>query len=88
MNNQEETPVCAICGSRLVSKYIEYIDSTDGQFLIVRNVPVQECVQNGHQFMDATTAKEIEKLFALERVHLLKPEKIIPVPVVELGIAV
>jgi YgiT-type zinc finger domain-containing protein len=88
MNNQVGIPLCAICGSTLVIKRIDYIDSNDGQFLIIKNVPVQECEESGHQFMDAATAKEIEKMFALDRDHLLKPEKLISVPVVELNLAI
>lgn len=88
MKNTGETSVCAICGSALIVKRIDYIDSNDGQFLIVRNVPIQECVESGHQFMDVAAAKEIEKIFELDRLHLLKPEQTISVPVVELEMAV
>ena len=88
LNNPGDTSGCAICGSALIVKRIDYIDSNDGQFLIVRNVPVQECDESGHQFIDAAAAKEIEKIFELDRLHLLKPEQTISVPVVELEIAV
>jgi hypothetical protein len=83
-----ETSMCAIYGSALIVKRIDYIDSNDGQFLIVRNVPIQECIESGHQFMDAAAAKEIEKIFELDRLHLLKPGQTISVPVVELEMAV
>jgi hypothetical protein len=56
--------------------------------LIVRNVPIQECIESGHQFMDAAAAKEIEKIFELDRLHLLKPGQTISVPVVELEMSV
>jgi YgiT-type zinc finger domain-containing protein len=78
-NNQ-----CAICGSKLVSKKIEYIDRSEDHFLIVRDVPVQECEENGHQFFHAGVAKQIEKLFELDRQQALEPVEVISVPVVEL----
>ena len=85
MNNlSDERSVCSICGSALVSKTIEYIDRNDGHFLIVRAVPVQECVENGHQFMHATVAKKIEKLFEMDRRQALIPTDVVSVPVVEL----
>jgi len=85
MMNTTTLPPCAVCGSRIVIKTIDYIDRNEGHFLIVRNVPVQECVENGHQFFHASIAKEIERLFALDRQHALKPKEILSVPVVELG---
>lgn len=83
----ETTPLtpCAVCGSQMLNKTIDYIDNNEDHFLIVRDVPVQECVENGHQFMHASVAKEIERLFALDRQHALTPKEILSVPVVELG---
>ena len=84
---KEETLVCAICGSRLVIKTIEYIDRANDHYLIVRDVPVQECVENGHQFMHASVAKKIERLFELDRQKMLKPTDTMTIPVVELDMA-
>lgn len=80
----DEISTCAICGSRLVKKQIDYIDRNNGHFLIVRNVPVRECVENNHQFLHASVAKKIERLFQLDREHALTPTETIAVPVVEL----
>jgi len=80
-------PVCEICGSVLVDKEIDYIDHSDGHFLIVRSVPVQECIENGHQFMHASVAKKIERIFELDRSEALQPKEVISVPVVELDMA-
>ncbi len=79
-----ETSSCPICGSRLEQKTIEYIDDNDGHFLLVREVPVRECIENGHQFMQASVAKKIERLFELDRRHEVTPKEVISVPVVEL----
>ena len=85
---QDESAICAICGSRLVSDKIDYIDRNNGHFLIVRGVPVQECVENRHQFLHASVAKKIERLFQLDREHALIPKETVVVPVVELDMAV
>lgn len=79
--------VCPICGSSVVEKKIQYIDQNEGHFLIVEDVPVEECTENGHQFFHASVAKKIEQLFDLERQRALIPKSTIAVPVVELGMA-
>ena len=83
-----EASICAICGSRLVKKTIDYIDRSNGHYLLVRDVPVRECVENGHQFLHASIAKKIERLFELDREHALAAKETIIVPVVELDMAV
>jgi len=76
--------VCPICGSPMTHERIDYIDKNDENYLIIRDVPVQECIENGHQFFPAAIAKEIERLFELDRNHALQPKEIVRVPVVEL----
>ncbi|MBI4771799.1 MAG: YgiT-type zinc finger protein [Chloroflexi bacterium] len=83
-----ETGICAICGSPLAQKTIDYIDRNDGHYLIVHNVPVRECLENGHQFFHASVARKIERLFELDRRRALKPTSIVPVPMVELDAVV
>ena len=85
LNNET---VCPICGSPLAQKRVDYIDSFGGQYLIVQEVPVRECAENGHQFFHASIAKKIEKLFEMERQHILHPKTTISVPVVELDAAI
>jgi len=88
MNTIQDKPsVCAICGSRLEPKTIDYIDRNDGHFLIVRDVPVVECAENGHQFFHASVAHKIERLFEQDRQHTLTPVEVVEVPVVELSMA-
>jgi YgiT-type zinc finger domain-containing protein len=82
-NNQ----LCTICGSQLIEKTVDYIDRSNGHFLIVRDVPVKECVDNGHQFFHASVAKKIERLFELDRQNALSPKEVVSVPVVELDMA-
>ena len=85
---RNESSVCGICGSELLSKKIDYIDQSLGHFLIIRDVPVQECVENGHQFMHASVVKKIDHLFELKRQKALIPKEVISVPVVELDTVV
>ncbi len=75
---------CPICGSPLADKNIDYIDRGPERYLLIRDVPVQECFENGHQFFHASVAKEIERLFELDRDHGLRPKEIISIPVVDL----
>lgn len=79
-----ETKKCPICGSTMTNQTIDYIDKSAENYLIIRDVPVQECLENGHQFFHATVAKEIERLFELDRKHALRPQEIVSVPVVAL----
>ncbi len=83
----DELSACAICGSRLVKKQIDHIDRNNGHFLIVRNVPVRECVENRHQFLQASAAKKIERLFELDCANALTPMETVAVPIVELNMA-
>lgn len=83
----DELSTCAICGSRLAQKQIDYLDRNNGHFLIVSNMPVRECVENGHQFLHASVAKKIERLFELDRANALTPMDTVAVPVVELNSA-
>ena len=88
MKAEDELASCAICGSRLVQKQIDYTDRNNGHFLIVSNVPVRECVENGHQFLHASSAKKIEQLLELDREHALSPTETLTVPVIEFDVKV
>lgn len=82
-----EIKVCPICGSEMTHETIDYIDKSGENYLIIRDVPVQECLEHGHQFFHATVAKEIERLFELDRKHALRPQEVVSVPVVALEMA-
>ncbi len=58
-----QTHLCPICGASTVIKQIDYIDWSNGHILVIREVPVRECRDFGHQFMAASVAKKIESLF-------------------------
>jgi YgiT-type zinc finger domain-containing protein len=85
---KNESHICPICGSELVDKVIDYSDWNSGHLLVVREVPVRECVANGHRFFQAGVARSLERLFEAERQEQLKPVEIMEVPVFRLDLAV
>jgi YgiT-type zinc finger domain-containing protein len=78
---------CPICGSATVSKHIDYIDWSGGHILVIREVPVRECLDFGHQFMEADAAKKIEALFNSDQRGTLHPQEVLKAPVVTLDAA-
>ena len=84
----DESNLCAICGGQLVSKKIDYIDQHGGNLVVIRDVPVRECVENGHQFLHASSAKKIEQLLELDRERALIPTETLTVPVIEFDVKV
>jgi YgiT-type zinc finger domain-containing protein len=79
-----QTHLCPICGASTVVKQIDYIDWSNGHILVIREVPVRECRDFGHQFMAASVAKKIESLFNLDRLGTLHPQEVLTAPVVKL----
>ncbi len=58
-NDMDNKDICPICGSEIVEKIIDYSDWNNGYLLITREVPVRECVANGHRFFPAKVARSI-----------------------------
>jgi len=85
---ENEKDICPICGSRVVEKMIDYSDWNDGHLLVIREVPVRECVANGHRFFRAKVARSLERLFEADRQGQLTPIEIMAVPVVKLDLTV
>lgn len=55
---------CSFCGhTRCTSKTTQYIYRHNGEFLVVNNVPCQECDFCGEQYFDAAVLKRIEQDF-------------------------
>ena len=56
--------VCNFCGNRnFKEKNVQYIYKHDDQFLVVNNVPCEECEFCGEQYFKADVLKRIEKSF-------------------------
>ena len=79
-----QTHLCPICGASTVVKQIDYIDWSNGHILVIREAPVRERRDFGHQFMAASVAKKIESLFNLDRLGTLHPQEVLTAPVVKL----
>lgn len=79
-----QTHLCPICGSSTSTKHIDYVDWSNGHILVIREVPVRECRDSGHQFMKANVAKKIETLFDLDRLGSLHPKEVLAASVVML----
>lgn len=56
--------VCSFCGNKnFRSRRVQYIYRHNGQFLIVDNVPCEECEYCGEQYFKAEVLKKIERDF-------------------------
>lgn len=76
--------ICNFCGNKnSENRFVQYIYKHDGNFLIVENVPCEECEYCGEQYFKAEVLKKIEKDFTDIYSHRRKLKKKIEVPVEE-----
>lgn len=55
---------CNFCGNKdFREKHVQYIYKHEDQFLVVNNVPCEECEYCGEQYFKAEVLKKIEKEF-------------------------
>ncbi|MFQ5962900.1 MAG: type II toxin-antitoxin system MqsA family antitoxin [Candidatus Scalinduaceae bacterium] len=55
---------CSFCGNKnSKEKRVQYIYKHNDQFLVVNNVPCEECEYCGEQYFKAEVLKKIEKNF-------------------------
>ena len=75
---------CNVCGkSEARIATTEYIYRRDGGYLIVSDVPCEECLNCGERYFTAETLRKIEAEFGrLERLEK-RPAKTITVPIEE-----
>lgn len=75
---------CSFCGNTAFKeKHVQYIYKHDEKFLVVNNVPCEECVYCGEQYFKAETLKRIEKDFNDIYTCAKKAQKEIKLPVEE-----
>ncbi|MEO5358382.1 MAG: YgiT-type zinc finger protein [Nitrospirae bacterium YQR-1] len=56
--------ICVFCGNvHLREKKVQYIYKHNERFLIINNVPCEECLYCGEQYFKAETLRKIEKDF-------------------------
>ena len=76
--------ICNFCGNRnFREKHIQYIYKHDNQFLVVNNVPCEECEYCGEQYFKAQVLKKIEEEFRAIYVSGKRARKKVTVPVEE-----
>jgi YgiT-type zinc finger domain-containing protein len=76
--------VCSFCGNKNFKiKKVQYIYKHDDKFLIVNDVPCEECEYCGEQYFKADVLKKIEKDFMEIYSVGKKSKNLIQVPVEE-----
>lgn len=56
--------ICHFCGNKnFTERQVQYTYQRDGQFLIVNEVPCEQCDYCGEQYFQANVLKQIEKEF-------------------------
>ena len=74
--------VCNFCGNvNFKTKQIQYIYRYNNQFLIVNDVPCEECEYCGEQYFEADVLKKIEKDFMDIYLNGKRSKQSIEVPV-------
>lgn len=76
--------VCNFCGNKnFRTKKIQYIYKHNDKYLIVNNVPCEECEYCGEQYFQAQSLKKIETDFNKIHISGKEPKKKIQVPIEE-----
>jgi len=76
--------VCNFCGNKnFREKHTQYIYKHNDQFLIVNNVPCEECEYCGEQYFKSEVLKKIEENFNSIYLSGKKAKKEIAIPVEE-----
>ena len=76
--------ICNFCGNKnFRDKQVQYIYRHNSHFLIVNNVPAEECEYCGEQYFKARALKKIENDFMKIYFARKKSKKMIRIPVEE-----
>ncbi|MEK7449602.1 MAG: YgiT-type zinc finger protein [Planctomycetota bacterium] len=75
---------CNFCGNqKFQNKEVQYIYRHNGNFLIVNDVPSEECTYCGEQYFKSDVLKKIEQDFRRIYTSHGKPKHMVEVPVEE-----
>ncbi len=75
---------CNFCGNKnFRDKQVQYFYKRNNHFLIVNNVPAEECEYCGEQYFKASVLKKIEKDFMNIYSARKKSKKLISIPLEE-----
>lgn len=84
MKGRKVVRICNLCGNKkFEEKLIQYIYRHNEKFLVVNNVPCEECEYCGEQYFKAEVLKKIEKEFNDIYFSGKKVKKEVKVPVEE-----
>ena len=76
--------ICSFCGNKNFKEMlVQYIYRHDEKFLVVNNVPSEECEYCGERYFKASALKKIEKDFFKIYASGKKAKKEVMVPVEE-----
>lgn len=74
--------LCTFCGNKnFVEKNVQYIYKHDDRFLVVNNVPCEECSYCGEQYFKVEVLKRIENSFKEIHFSKKKPKKKVMLPI-------
>ncbi|MCL2637637.1 MAG: type II toxin-antitoxin system MqsA family antitoxin [Oscillospiraceae bacterium] len=54
--------MCVFCKGNLKPSMTDYIEKSDNNIILIREVPCEECEQCGEPFFDNNIVKEIERI--------------------------
>jgi len=73
---------CSFCGNRKIKKRrVQYVYRHDGKFLVIDNVPCEECEYCGERYFEAKVLKQIEIEFEKIYCRGKKAKREVMVPV-------
>ena len=75
---------CPRCQHDLDDIIIEYVTSSNGRLLVIRDVPALRCQTNEHEYILEKTLDEVEHILDLEKKKQLQPTATLNVPVFSL----
>lgn len=74
--------ICNFCGNKNFKNVrVQYIYKRDNQFMIINDVPCEQCEYCGEQYFEAAVLKKIESDFQQVKAHRKKALSEITVPV-------
>nr|VFJ45782.1 MAG: YgiT-type zinc finger domain-containing protein [Candidatus Kentron sp. DK]VFJ49106.1 MAG: YgiT-type zinc finger domain-containing protein [Candidatus Kentron sp. DK] len=72
---------CNFCGNKHSRETtVQYIYRHDGEFLIVNDVPCEQCAYCGEQYFEGKVLRRIEEEFARIHIQGKRPQKELRVP--------
>lgn len=76
--------VCNFCGNKnFRERHVQYIYKHDNRFLVVENVPCEECEYCGEQYFKAEILKKVEEDFKAIHLSGKKAKREVTVPIEE-----